>query len=168
MLLVPFNVTMPEDRQDRQLIQKLEQELPGIFNWSIEGPRRLSANMSRHDLAEEEQGQVLLPCLRFGRDGRQAPRAGEPDHSSQRESTRVLAGSCNALSGCRRGRSAHPTTRDRVRQGDRSLRCPIAIASPRRLCGMSGCRRDGTELDVFLKQCCLTLTMPLGAADSPA
>jgi putative DNA primase/helicase len=35
--LVPFKVTIPEDRQDKKLKGALLEELPGILNWAIEG-----------------------------------------------------------------------------------------------------------------------------------
>lgn len=35
--LVPFEVTVPEGEQDRDLPEKLRAELPGILNWAIEG-----------------------------------------------------------------------------------------------------------------------------------
>ena len=35
--LLPFTVFFSEDQQDRQLSEKLKAELPGIFNWCIEG-----------------------------------------------------------------------------------------------------------------------------------
>ena len=35
--LVPFSVTIPEGRQDRDLEEKLKQELPGILAWAVEG-----------------------------------------------------------------------------------------------------------------------------------
>ena len=44
MLLVPFRYTVPLEQQDRHLTQKLQQELPGIFLWAIEGLKRLRAN----------------------------------------------------------------------------------------------------------------------------
>jgi putative DNA primase/helicase len=37
--LIPFNVVIPEKLQDKELPQKLENELPGILNWAIEGCR---------------------------------------------------------------------------------------------------------------------------------
>jgi putative DNA primase/helicase len=37
--LVPFSVTIPEDERDRKLLSKLESELPGILNWSLQGCR---------------------------------------------------------------------------------------------------------------------------------
>jgi putative DNA primase/helicase len=35
--LVPFNVTIPEDEQDKALAEKLSEELPGILAWAVRG-----------------------------------------------------------------------------------------------------------------------------------
>ena len=35
--LIPFLVTIPEEKQDRELVSKLKEELPGILNWAIKG-----------------------------------------------------------------------------------------------------------------------------------
>jgi putative DNA primase/helicase len=35
--LIPFNVTIPEEEQDQELIEKLRTELPGILNWLVGG-----------------------------------------------------------------------------------------------------------------------------------
>ncbi|MCA9266463.1 MAG: hypothetical protein KDA60_21535, partial [Planctomycetales bacterium] len=35
--LIPFTVTIPPDRQDRNLLQKLQSELSGILNWALLG-----------------------------------------------------------------------------------------------------------------------------------
>jgi len=35
--LIPFNVTIPEEEQDKELEPKLLKELPGILNWALEG-----------------------------------------------------------------------------------------------------------------------------------
>jgi putative DNA primase/helicase len=35
--LVPFTVSIPTDEQDRDLLRKLEGELPGILNWALKG-----------------------------------------------------------------------------------------------------------------------------------
>jgi putative DNA primase/helicase len=41
-LILPFNVTIPEDKQDKELAKKIiEEELSGIFNWLLEGLGRL-------------------------------------------------------------------------------------------------------------------------------
>lgn len=34
LIYVPFNVTIPEKQQDKDLVDKLIQELPGIYNWA--------------------------------------------------------------------------------------------------------------------------------------
>jgi putative DNA primase/helicase len=41
LLLVPFRVFIPEEKQDRELARKLRGELPGIVNWALEGLVRL-------------------------------------------------------------------------------------------------------------------------------
>jgi putative DNA primase/helicase len=35
--IIPFTETIPEEEWDKQLLEKLKGELPGIFNWAIEG-----------------------------------------------------------------------------------------------------------------------------------
>jgi len=35
--LIPFKESIPEDEQDKQLSEKLLEELPGILNWAIDG-----------------------------------------------------------------------------------------------------------------------------------
>ncbi len=35
--LIPFDVTIPDEEQDKHLAEKLEQELQGILNWMVEG-----------------------------------------------------------------------------------------------------------------------------------
>ncbi len=37
ILLIPFNITIPDHEKDLKLLEKLEKELPGIFNWAVEG-----------------------------------------------------------------------------------------------------------------------------------
>ncbi|AET73344.1 primase [Emiliania huxleyi virus PS401] len=37
LLLVPWDVRIPDDRQDQNLVEKLMGEAPGILNWMIEG-----------------------------------------------------------------------------------------------------------------------------------
>lgn len=41
ILLVPFPSTVPREKRDRQLGDKLQDELPGILNWALEGLDRL-------------------------------------------------------------------------------------------------------------------------------
>lgn len=35
--LIPFNVTIPEEKQDKQLLEKLTQEFSGILTWAVQG-----------------------------------------------------------------------------------------------------------------------------------
>lgn len=44
MKVIPFNRTFEVDERDRKLITKLLKELPGIFNWALEGLQRLEEN----------------------------------------------------------------------------------------------------------------------------
>jgi len=44
MVLLPFDVVIPEEKQDPDLANKLAGELPGIFNWAVEGLRQLREN----------------------------------------------------------------------------------------------------------------------------
>ena len=39
VLLLPFEVSVPPERQDKRLLQKLLAELPGILAWAVEGRR---------------------------------------------------------------------------------------------------------------------------------
>lgn len=41
LLIIPFNVTIKEKDQDKQLATKLRVEYPGILNWILEGRRRI-------------------------------------------------------------------------------------------------------------------------------
>lgn len=44
-LIIPFNVTIPEHEQDKQLAKKIiDAELSGVFNWVLEGLKRLLEN----------------------------------------------------------------------------------------------------------------------------
>jgi len=44
ILLVPFPETIPEGDRDKHLDDKLQDELPGVLNWAIEGLQRLLGN----------------------------------------------------------------------------------------------------------------------------
>ena len=44
MLLLPFERVVPAEEQNRYLADELCGELPGIFNWALEGLRRLRAD----------------------------------------------------------------------------------------------------------------------------
>lgn len=56
-LIIPFSVTIPESRQDKELANRIiEVELPGVFNWILEGLKRVMGqrNFSKCELAEQE------------------------------------------------------------------------------------------------------------------
>lgn len=56
-LIIPFNVTIPESKQDKELANKIiEHELPGVFNWILSGLQRILSqrNFSRCEAAEQE------------------------------------------------------------------------------------------------------------------
>ena len=38
--LIPFTVTIPDEEQDEELVEKLKEEHPGILNWAVEGARK--------------------------------------------------------------------------------------------------------------------------------
>jgi putative DNA primase/helicase len=41
-LIIPFNVTIPEHEQDKELAKKIiDNELSGVFNWVLSGLKRL-------------------------------------------------------------------------------------------------------------------------------
>jgi putative DNA primase/helicase len=44
ILLVPFPETIPQAERDKHLDDKLQDELPGVLNWAIEGLQRLLGN----------------------------------------------------------------------------------------------------------------------------
>jgi putative DNA primase/helicase len=44
MILVPFNITIPFEKQDKKLVSKLETELSGILNWAMNGVKLLEDN----------------------------------------------------------------------------------------------------------------------------
>jgi putative DNA primase/helicase len=44
MIVIPFQVTIPTERQDPFLTGKLKEELPGIFVWALAGLKRLRRN----------------------------------------------------------------------------------------------------------------------------
>ena len=42
MIIIPFENTIPEDQRDPELSDKLRAEYPGIFNWAMEGLKRVT------------------------------------------------------------------------------------------------------------------------------
>lgn len=52
ILVIPFEVFIPEHEQDRELAEKLKSELPGIFNWAMKGLERLRENRYKIQVPE--------------------------------------------------------------------------------------------------------------------
>ena len=44
LLIIPFNVTIPEDQQDRDLHKKILEDRAGVLNWIIEGAEQVIRN----------------------------------------------------------------------------------------------------------------------------
>lgn len=59
--LVPFNVTIPPERQDKHLVEKLRHELPAILKWMVEGC-----------LAWQRGGLAEPPCVAAATDAYKA------------------------------------------------------------------------------------------------
>ena len=58
LLILPFNVTIPEKEQDKQLAKKIiKTELSGVFNWVLEGLERLLLNKGFTDCEAIEQAR---------------------------------------------------------------------------------------------------------------
>ena len=55
LILIPCNRIFTEQEQDRELVSKLYEELPGIFNWSCKGLIRLKKRgmFEQHDFMKE-------------------------------------------------------------------------------------------------------------------
>ncbi len=75
-IIIPFNVTIPEDEQDKTLAQKIiSAELPGILNWALAGLQRLTSqggftesNIVQNELEEykKESDSVYLFVDEYG------------------------------------------------------------------------------------------------------
>ncbi|UPS92829.1 phage/plasmid primase, P4 family [Bizionia sp. M204] len=56
-LILPFRVTFPEEKQDKELSKKIiDNELSGVFNWILEGLQRLlnNKNFTESDIVKNE------------------------------------------------------------------------------------------------------------------
>lgn len=61
VLLFHFSVQIPPERQDRELVGKIcQKELPGIFNWIMEGRRRLLRNGGQFSPSPEMDRSLAL------------------------------------------------------------------------------------------------------------
>ena len=60
ILIVPFNATFEGEKIDRGIRQKLKEELPGIFNWAMEGYERLRKNSFHFTASTAVSNEVSL------------------------------------------------------------------------------------------------------------
>lgn len=62
---VSFDVTIPPEKQDKQLASKIiRDELPGVFNWVLEGARKLRKRRFQFPSAEGSRKQLILSLLK--------------------------------------------------------------------------------------------------------
>jgi putative DNA primase/helicase len=73
--LIPFTVTIPEEKKDKRLAEKLKAEMPGILNWAIAGclrwqseglrvPSCVKAATEEYRAAEDVVGQFISEATR--------------------------------------------------------------------------------------------------------
>jgi putative DNA primase/helicase len=71
--ILPFTVQIPADEQDRDLLRKLEGELPGILNWALRGcaewqtgglkpPAIVTAAVNQYREESDTLGRFILEC----------------------------------------------------------------------------------------------------------
>ncbi len=60
-IVIPFNVEIPESERDPQLASRLRDDYSGIFNWILDGKRRLISNDYNFTNTEEME-EVLDEC----------------------------------------------------------------------------------------------------------
>ncbi|ACA42192.1 DNA primase [Lysinibacillus sphaericus] len=71
LIIIPFKRTFKEEERNRDILQELQEELDGIFNWAIEGLVRLNQlefNFTKADAIESEMAKYQLmqnPVLNF-------------------------------------------------------------------------------------------------------
>lgn len=76
--LLPFNVTIPESEQDKELESKLLQELPGILNWAMEGlqdylqngldtPKAVQDATNEYRQENDSLEQFISECCELGK-----------------------------------------------------------------------------------------------------
>lgn len=68
--LIPFEASIPEEKKDLDLPEKLEKEMPGILNWMVEGARKWYRDghfppCSRVDEASQEYRQEMDHMAQF-------------------------------------------------------------------------------------------------------
>jgi P4 family phage/plasmid primase-like protien len=88
LVLIPFNRVFKEEEQDKDVESKLEKELPGIFNWALEGLRRyrteglqmpecMSEEVQKYKVEENKVMSFMLECTEEGFYGTEVTPYGE-------------------------------------------------------------------------------------------
>ena len=82
VLLVPFDKVIPEEHQLKNLADELKKESSGIFNWSLDGLRRLNQNYgftipAGSEQLVEEYRRDADPCRAFLQEAYSVPSNGE-------------------------------------------------------------------------------------------
>jgi putative DNA primase/helicase len=105
--LVPFDVTIPDKRQDTALLDKLREELPGVLAWAVRG----HAAWLESGLGEPEEIRAATASYPWSAptSGRRRPRSTKPTGSGARKPARGPrsrpasgSGSVSAASSARR------------------------------------------------------------------
>ncbi|MEN6370419.1 MAG: phage/plasmid primase, P4 family [Armatimonadota bacterium] len=77
--LIPFTVQIPEDKCDKNLKEKLYNELPGILNWALEGlrrwhkegfktPKAVASATKEYKAGEDSLSNFMEDCCVLGKD----------------------------------------------------------------------------------------------------
>jgi putative DNA primase/helicase len=89
-MIFPMSETIPLERQDRALLGKLERELPGVFNWAVEGLAMLLRDgfieSDAMGSAKLDHRQSVNPVLLWLEEATEAHTANESDLSKLHES----------------------------------------------------------------------------------
>lgn len=101
MALVPFKVRIPDEKVDKDLLDKLSNELPGILNWAVAGAVRWSKNGitvpaairdagDSYRASEDRLAEFFADCIEF------TP-LGQLKHSDVMELAKEWAGKNNVF-----------------------------------------------------------------------
>lgn len=65
LAVLPFLTSIPDEQKDRHLIEKLHEEISGIFNWALEGLKRLETN---GDFTQAERSKQAVEDYKYSND----------------------------------------------------------------------------------------------------
>lgn len=64
-IVIPFKAYIPYEKQDKELAANLKKELPGIFNWAMEGLKRLASHNYKISVPVESN-QIISEHIKDG------------------------------------------------------------------------------------------------------